>query len=288
MAWVKIDTTLPRKPVVLRVMRSTGCKDRNRVVGALVQLLCWADGMTGNGELPGLTPEDIDLEIGFDGLGQALIDAGWLELFEDGLRFRAWDTHNGESAKKRALDARRSARLRDRKKEESRADRDGSHASTVTEVAKVRDLNKIREDKNIHANACNARVRARESVREASAGNTKTDKTFAIQQGSATVYVEINDGNDSFLAEYKKVPKSIRAFQVEWGNALKREKSEVLIQCAKVYRENMTDEDYRYQLPPERWLADCRYEQFIKSAKQIVKQKGSALPVLPWEEEGND
>lgn len=285
MAWVKIDTTLPRKPVVLRVMRSTGCKDRNRVVGALVQLLCWADGMTGNGELPGLTPEDIDLEIGFDGLGQALIDAGWLELFEEGLRFRDWDTHNGESAKKRALDARRSARLRDRKKEASRADRDESHASTVTDVAKVRDLDKIREDKNIHADACNARVHARESVREASAGFDNTGNRFSIQQGPATVTIEAANGNNLFLDAYKKQPKSVRAFQVEWANAVKREKPEVLIQCAKVYRENMTDEDYRFQLPPERWLADCRYEQFIKSAKQIVKQKGSALPVLPWEEE---
>lgn len=273
-SWIKIETTLPNKPVVLKLRRLLK-KGRSEIVGMLVQLLCWADGATEDGSLGEMLPEDIDYIVNSEGFGQALIDAGWLVDDEHGLRFKDWESHNGYTAKRRAMKA--------RGMEISRSGQ--SVDKTDHKTAQSVHLDKIREDKNIHANACNARVRAKERVREASSGHDNSGDTFAIQQGSATVYVEKKDGNDVFYSVYKKQPKSIRAYQVEWANAVKREKPEVLIECAKIYRENMTDEDYRFQLPPERWLADCRYEQFVKQAKQNVKQKGSALPVLPWEEE---
>lgn len=276
-SWIKVETTLPNKPIVLKLRRILQ-KSRSEIVGMLVQLLCWADGATNDGSLADMLPEDLDYIVNCPGFGQALIDAGWMSASEDGMTFVNWDKHNGQSAKRRA-DIGRNVEAHRAKKQCNQNVITNDYTCNQDEI-KADKLDKIRIDKK-KANAF-----SNERVREKVSAPTNSGETFALQNGSETIRIPKDHGNDRFLDEYAKKPKSVRAFQVEWANAVKREDPEILIACARLYRESMTGDDYRYQLAPENWLADCRYDQFKKDAKQSVKQKetATALPTLPWEE----
>lgn len=267
-SWVKIETTLPHKPIVLKLRRILK-KGRNEIVGMLVTLLCWADGATADGNLGEMLPEDIDYVVSCDGFGRALVEAGWLIEGESGLQFSDWSDHNGYTAKRRAMKARGMEIARSGQNVDKTVHRkpQGDH-----EVAQGVHLDKRREDK-IHANACNARARVRE---KASALNSSGD-TYELQYGPAKWIMPKNKCDDLFLDEYAKKPKSPRAFQVEWATAIQRVDPEVLIQCAKLYRASMTDEDYRFQLAPENWLADRRYDQFLKEASRRMTEVTAAI-----------
>jgi hypothetical protein len=65
----------------------------------------WADSVTADGEIPHLTPDDLDAIVRQPGFGQAMLAVEWLEQNGHGLRFPKWDRWNSDSAK---------ARLRDR------------------------------------------------------------------------------------------------------------------------------------------------------------------------------
>lgn len=151
-SWIKVETTLPNKPVVLSLRRLLK-KSQNEVVGMLVRLLCWADGVTDDGVLHGLTEEDVDIVVDCKGFGAALVQVGWL-VNSDELQFSAWERHNGQGAKRRAMNARCNAEY---KQKVSKLRDEGEQ-----EVSKNGLLDKIRINKS--ANALSAGARACEDV----------------------------------------------------------------------------------------------------------------------------
>lgn len=141
-SWIKIETTLPRKPVVLTLRRLLK-KTQNEVVGMLVSLLCWADGVTEDGTLRGLTVDDLDIIVDCEGFGDALLQAGWLTQGEE-LSFSEWDRHNGKCAKRRAEKQRSESMARACGKRGQIVDKN-VHAQD-TEIPRSVPLDKIRED----------------------------------------------------------------------------------------------------------------------------------------------
>lgn len=109
--WIKMRTNLWDDPRVSRLCDLTD-QPEAMVIGGLYWLWAMADEHSEDGFLPGLTLRAVDRKTGIAGLGGALIDIGWIEELEDGLRVVNFDDHNGGSAKRRSMDAKRKASVR--------------------------------------------------------------------------------------------------------------------------------------------------------------------------------
>jgi hypothetical protein len=109
--WIKMRTDLRDDPAVIYMAAELGI-DEDTVVGKLHRLWSWADKQTVDGNAFGVTETWIDRYLGVTGFALSLVNVGWLSLLEDGLEIPNFERHNGESAKRRALTARRVARYK--------------------------------------------------------------------------------------------------------------------------------------------------------------------------------
>lgn len=140
--WIKMRHNLVDDPAVIAMSRVLKKPDY-AIVGLLHCVWCWADRQTSDGRADGVTPEWIDRKlVNVRGFAEAMANAGWLVIEDDGLSFPGFDRHNGASAKKRMLAARRKAKQNaahrwenhDSGASQSRTERDKSHAPSVTEA----------------------------------------------------------------------------------------------------------------------------------------------------------
>lgn len=111
--WIKMRTDLRRHPKVVR-MASALSADRYRVIGGLLAVWAVFDEQTEDGFLEGFTPKAMDEEIGWPGFCAAMMGVAWLSFQEQsGLSMPEFGEHNGQSAKRRATDAKRKRDERD-------------------------------------------------------------------------------------------------------------------------------------------------------------------------------
>ncbi len=123
--WIKLNHSLVRSAKIRLMARELKTKPLT-ALGLAVRWLVWLDEQTTDGQT-NLTPEDVDDELGFRGGAAALCSIGWASLDADGcVVARDFEQHNGATAKRRALDARRQSMSRSR--------RDISHDASVTRV----------------------------------------------------------------------------------------------------------------------------------------------------------
>lgn len=139
--WIKMRGNLWDDPRVARLVDLTDSSEA-AVIGGLYWLWATADQHTADGLMPGLSTRQIDRKTGVRGLGQALVDIGWLIDHEDGVRIVNFEDHNGASAKKRAQTAKRVANHRIGNADETTND-ESRNASSVTGA-----LAREREEKN--------------------------------------------------------------------------------------------------------------------------------------------
>ncbi|WP_143016618.1 hypothetical protein [Paraburkholderia phenazinium] len=99
-------TNLWNDPRVSHLCDLTGCEEA-AVIGGLYWLWATADDHSADGILPGLTAAAITRKTGVSSLGSALVEIGWIEEIEGGVRIFKFDDHNGASAKSRAQTAKR-------------------------------------------------------------------------------------------------------------------------------------------------------------------------------------
>jgi hypothetical protein len=107
--WIKMRADLFTHPKVVR-MASALKADTFRTVGGLMSVWCLFDVHSIDGKLDGYTFGAIDNYLRWDGFASAMNSVGWLAEVEESVVLPEFDTHNGQSAKRRAQDA-------DRKKE---------------------------------------------------------------------------------------------------------------------------------------------------------------------------
>ena len=114
--WIKMRTRLADDPHVVSILsalRADGpaetCQqvvtDTLRVVGALHTVWSIFDEQSCDGRLRGYTPEVMDRRIGWPGFSRAMIDVGWLGYDGEVLEMHNFTVHNGQSAKRRAMNA---------------------------------------------------------------------------------------------------------------------------------------------------------------------------------------
>lgn len=128
-----MECATPEKPEVLAITASMGWDDPDLTVGKLFRLWRWFDQHTTDGNAMRVTSSLLDRVIGVTGFVQAVADAGWLTVNEDGISLSNFDRHNGDTAKNRALTAKRVADH----KVNAKGNADGNdkgNADTVTEA----------------------------------------------------------------------------------------------------------------------------------------------------------
>jgi hypothetical protein len=104
--WIKIEHWTQDKPEVFVMADELGI-DPDAVLGKLVRIWVWADQQTFDGNAVSVTFSLLDRVSGQKGFADALLKAGWLKRVDDGVQFVNFDRHNGETAKTRALTAKR-------------------------------------------------------------------------------------------------------------------------------------------------------------------------------------
>lgn len=109
--WLKFEKATPDKPEVFAIAARLGI-DPDAVVGKLIRVWSWFDTHTVDGNAVGVTPELLDRIAGATGFVTAMQESGWVVVSEDGVSLPNFDRHNGETAKKRALTAKRVAHHR--------------------------------------------------------------------------------------------------------------------------------------------------------------------------------
>jgi len=126
--WIAWEKGLARKPEVLQLARILGSTPQH-AAGCCMLFWEWAEDVTVNGIIEGVTPTDASFAAGVEGIGEALVEVGWLIETDDAIAIPNWDRHNSEPAKKRALNAQRMRIAR----AEKRAQRQHERAANVHE-----------------------------------------------------------------------------------------------------------------------------------------------------------
>ena len=106
--WIKMRSNLWDDPRISRLCDLTDAGEAP-VVGGLYWLWATADQHSEAGFLAGLTVRQIDRKSGVTGLGSALVTIGWITADDHGVQLSKFEDHNGSSAKKRLMTAKRVA-----------------------------------------------------------------------------------------------------------------------------------------------------------------------------------
>jgi uncharacterized phage protein (TIGR02220 family) len=109
--WIKMRIDLGTSPKVVRIASALRA-DRLRVVGGLHAVWCLFDVHSDDGKLHGYTTDALDELIGFPGFSAAMIAVGWLEDGGEFLAAPRFEEHNGQSAKRRAMETERKREAR--------------------------------------------------------------------------------------------------------------------------------------------------------------------------------
>ena len=111
--WIKVSHGLHSKPEVFGIARKLNVPI-DEVVGLLVRFWVWADNNSVDGRVDHMQSTDVDSVVDRHEFGDALISVGWLLLDASGtgITIPHFDSHNGDSAKRRGLKAQAQAKWR--------------------------------------------------------------------------------------------------------------------------------------------------------------------------------
>jgi hypothetical protein len=151
--WIKMRGNLWDDPRVARLCDLTDQQEA-MVIGGLYWLWATADQHSEDGVMPGLTLRQIDRKTGVKGMAEALIAIGWLADHPEGVHIIRFEEHNGASAKKRAVTAKRVANHRAGNDDVTPEALQNEHASVTGALAREREeKEKEKEKKEIQVRA---------------------------------------------------------------------------------------------------------------------------------------
>lgn len=118
--WIKFETSTPDKPEVWEIAQMLGI-DPDAVVGKLMRVWGWFDQHTEEGNASAVTKMLLDRIVGVNGFCEAVISAGWMTEDDGVISIANFERHNGQTAKNRALTAKRVAKHKSKTNEEGNA-----------------------------------------------------------------------------------------------------------------------------------------------------------------------
>lgn len=137
--WLKVEGCTPDKPEMFVIAEALGI-DPDAVFGKCFRVWAWWDQHNEEGNARNVTKSLIDRIAGCPGFAEAMMQAGWLGVVGDMLVIPNFYRHNGQTAKNRALTAKRVAKHK-------RSGNDEGNGK-VTPIALPRE-EKRREDINV-------------------------------------------------------------------------------------------------------------------------------------------
>lgn len=143
--WIKMRGNLWDDPRIARLCDLTDQGEAS-IIGALYWLWASADQHTEDGFMAGLSCRQIDRKTGVQGFSDALIAVGWIKEEKEGISVVNFDEHNGQSAKRRATEAKRKAGSR--KASASNADKKGTQSGSDAELEKEEEKRREEKEKN--------------------------------------------------------------------------------------------------------------------------------------------
>jgi len=135
--WIKMECNTPDKPEVIALTVKMGWDDPDLTVGKLFKVWRWFDQHTTEGNAVGVTPALLDRYFGVTGFVTALTQVGWLTVTVDGISLPNFDRHNGASAKKRSLTAKRVANHKNNAKANAEANAKGNAEGNAPNVTQA-------------------------------------------------------------------------------------------------------------------------------------------------------
>lgn len=124
--WLKMELCTPEKSEVLAITARMGWDDQDMTVGKLFRVWRWFDQHTTDGNAVGVTAALLDRIVGVSGFCVAMQSVGWLVIEQTGLTLPNFDRHNGNTAKNRALTAKRVANHKANAKANAPANAEGN------------------------------------------------------------------------------------------------------------------------------------------------------------------
>jgi DNA replication protein DnaT len=109
--WIKVETHTPDKAEIRHIARLCHCTKAEAFLG-FFRVYVWLDEQTENGQVNFFARQDADDLAGLNGFGAALEEVGWITFGQTGAVVSNWERHNGQSAKRRCLDAERKRGVR--------------------------------------------------------------------------------------------------------------------------------------------------------------------------------
>ena len=102
--WIKWEKGLVEKPEVIQIARLMGINTREAAASCML-VWEWADGVTDNGYIAGVTPQDVSVTVGVPVIAETMEKVGWIVYTDDNLCFPNFTRHNTQTSKKRAMRA---------------------------------------------------------------------------------------------------------------------------------------------------------------------------------------
>jgi hypothetical protein len=112
--WIKISVDTPNKPAIRNAARDCGCSQGDAFI-AFFRLYSWLDEQTADGMLY-TDRQEVDAVARLPGFAASLERSGWLAFSGDTCQVINWNQHNGQSAKRRAQEAKRMNELREERR----------------------------------------------------------------------------------------------------------------------------------------------------------------------------
>lgn len=116
--WLKFEKSTLDKPEVFEIASALDI-DPDAVIGKLLRVWDWFDDQSANGCAPVTVRALLDRYSGVTGFTLAMENVGWIRIDGDIMTLPNFGRHNGQTAKVRALSAKRMAKSRNKSDAES-------------------------------------------------------------------------------------------------------------------------------------------------------------------------
>lgn len=107
--WLKFEKSTSDKPEVWAMADALSI-DPDAVVGKLLRVWSWFDEQSEEGNAPSVSKSLLDRRVGVTGFCDSMVSCGWMQEEGGEVVLPNFDRHNGQTAKNRALTAKRVAK----------------------------------------------------------------------------------------------------------------------------------------------------------------------------------
>jgi len=189
--WIKFEKATLHKPEVFEMASDLGI-DPDAVIGKLLRVWDWFDDQSSDGNAPVTVRALLDRYSGVTGFTDSMEAVGWLVVDGDTMTLPNFGRHNGQTAKARALTAKRVSKSKGKSNAKGNA---VSVTSTVTSTVTSPLAEKRREEKSIKKEAIASCPASPDVLAEIWAGSPKASRERSSHKQVADAWTKIKVGD---------------------------------------------------------------------------------------------